>query len=165
MDDVDVLKNARWIQEQEHELWPGRKFDHRDCRACGPGPLGRGMVPSQFPHVFYRMDLVQSVDDYGHRWSHEEKRRCAPEDATIVSSEVADRPGFHTIMLDIDMTARLVESSTPGHFHLYIDRLLTWWQYRRLLRLLWKIGVIEKGFYKASLRRKATNLRPPWVEK
>ena len=124
MDDVDVLKNARWIQEQEHELWPERKFDHKDCRTCGPGPLGRGMVPSPFPHVFYRMNLVHDVDEYGHRWSHEEKRQCAPEDATIVSSEIAGSPGFHTIMLDIDMAARLVESSTPGHFHLYIDKEL-----------------------------------------
>lgn len=68
-------------------------------------------------------------------------------------------------MLDIDMSCRLIETSTPGHHHLYIDQPMTWRRYKRLLKALVKAGIIEKNYYKASLARKGTHLRPPWNEK
>ena len=150
----------RDIQEREHELYPDEKLKHTNCRACGPGPLKRGLVPSAFPPVFYKVKL--GYDDYG---SYSVRAECDAKDATIVSSELDDRRGVHTPALDIDIPARLVESSTPGHSHLYIDIPLTWRQYKRLLRAMMKAGIIEKEFYKASVARKATHLRPPWTEK
>ena len=50
-------------------------------------------------------------------------------EADIVSSEVAHTKGYkaltqkqlHTFVVDIDLPATLVPSSTPGHSHLYID--------------------------------------------
>lgn len=165
---ADLARTSRWVQENEHELWPDAPstfYNHKDCRVCGPGPLGRGVIPSEFPHVFYSVKLTESGGSYGYVWSREEKRKCAPEDATVVSSKIDDDTRDHTVLLDIDMPARLIESSTPGHYHLYIDKRLSWFRYRALLVALYRAGIIEKGFLKASLRRRATNLRPPWLEK
>lgn len=159
-----VTRNARWLHEQEHELWPDKslsEFGHKDCRVCGPGPLRRGEVPSAFAHVFYTLKKFR--DDYG--FAYQKRQRCTPENAKVVSSEIEGTRDSHTIMLDIDMPACLIESSTPGHFHLYIDRQLPWRKYKRLLRSLKQAGVIEPGFYKASVQRRATHLRPPWKDK
>ena len=61
------------------------------------------------------------------------------------------------------MPCRVVESSTPGHYHLYIDQRMRWGEYKDLLKALHKAGLIESGFYDASIRNHATMLRPPWV--
>ena len=87
--------------------------------------------------------------------------------ADLISSEVfrEDKKKMHKPALDIDMPVKVVPSSTLGHFHLYIDKEMTWRQYRNLLRALKNAGIIEKGYYKASVGRKATFLRTPWFKK
>lgn len=153
---------ARDIQEREHELFPDKTdWKHLDCRVCGPGPLKRGELPSAYPHVWYKTE--KEALDNGYTISMVEVRReCMPQYAQTVSSEIDDRRGWHTPMLDIDLPARLIESSTPGHYHLYIDHPIPWWRYKRLLKALMKAGIIEKNYYKASVARKGTHLRPPW---
>lgn len=71
----------------------------------------------------------------------------------------------HAPALDIDIPSRLVPSSTPGHFHLYLEHQMTWRRYKRLLRALYKAGIIQRGFYKLSVKRGATFLRKPGVKK
>lgn len=73
--------------------------------------------------------------------------------------------GWHTVMLDIDHPTRLVPSTTPGHWHLYIDVAMPWWRYRKLLRALAMAGIIETGYARASIQRGFTSLRLPWVKK
>jgi hypothetical protein len=73
--------------------------------------------------------------------------------------------GQHSIMLDIDLPATLIESSTVGHHHLYIDHAMPWKQYKRLLKALAEAGVIERGYDHAAIRQGSTMLRPPWVQK
>ena len=48
-------------------------------------------------------------------------------DANVVTSLVGGTgiPGMHKPVLDIDMPVRVEPSSTPGHFHLYIDRAMS----------------------------------------
>lgn len=91
------------------------------------------------------------------------------EQANIWSSRISDTDfwgeGFHTVMLDLDVPARLVPSSKQGHWHLYIDVSMPWKTYRKLLKALRNAGVIEDGYYKASVVRKASALRLPWVTK
>lgn len=84
-------------------------------------------------------------------------------EANLVSSARTD--GLHAPTLDIDSSAHLVPSSTPGHFHLYLDRPVTWRDYRRVLRALHRAGYIDDGVYWRSLDRGATFLRLPWVKK
>jgi hypothetical protein len=100
----------------------------------------------------------------------EEKRTpCHPRhpEAVLVSSEVL-HPGpenLHAPTLDIDLPCMLVESSTPGHYHLYIDKAMPWEDYARLLNVLADVGIIERGYADASLRRGASFLRRPGVTK
>ena len=86
-------------------------------------------------------------------------------DANIVTSELKDGSGLHSVVLDIDMDAELVPSSTPGHFHLYIDKAMTWEQYQMLLSTLSAVGIIEPGYEGASNARGFTAVRLPWVKK
>lgn len=86
-------------------------------------------------------------------------------DADVVSSEVYGEPDTHVVALDIDVPARLVPSSTPGHHHLHIDVKCSWEDYAEFLRAAEKIGIIEPGYLGASLARKGTHLRLPWIVK
>ena len=96
----------------------------------------------------------------------------ANPDAVLVSSEVqmcgmdlAENGQLHAPALDIDFEARLIPSSTKGHYHLYLEHKMTWRQYKKLLKVMGKVGILEKGYVKVSLRRKATFLRMPGVTK
>lgn len=85
-------------------------------------------------------------------------------DAEVVSSELVDSK-LHAPVLDIDFPAVLLPSSTLGHYHLYLNKPMTWRQYKRLLKALAKANVIEKGYAKASIRRRHTAVRVPWKKK
>jgi len=76
----------------------------------------------------------------------------------------ADRDS-HKPILDIDFPAKLVPSSTEGHFHLYLDKELSWEQYEKLLRALADAGIIEQGYANASIERRYSAARLPWVKK
>ena len=74
--------------------------------------------------------------------------------------------GEHEIVLDIDYPALLLPSQTKDHYHLYLNtpRPLTWKQYKKLLKVLAEVGVIERGYADASIAKKATCVRiPPLV--
>lgn len=85
--------------------------------------------------------------------------------ANCVGSKLADGSNLHAPTLDIDLPCRLVPSSTPGHFHLYIDKAMTWAQYVRLLNVMADVGILEPNYVAASIRDGATILRRPGVKK
>lgn len=85
--------------------------------------------------------------------------------ASCVTSEAADREGFHYPVIDIDHPCTLIETSTPGHFHLYIDKALPWEAYLELLDVMSRFGIVERGYYYAAQRRKYTAVRLPWIKK
>lgn len=85
------------------------------------------------------------------------------EHANLISSEGPG--GFHYPVIDLDFPARLEPSTTPGHFHLYLDRAMTWPQYRKLLRALHQARIIEKGFCALSIKRGASFVRKPGHKK
>lgn len=95
-----------------------------------------------------------------------------PDRGTVVTSEVADREnrwiavkGLHKPVLDIDLPVIVLPSSTEGHHHLFIDKVLTWEQYVELLDVLVKVGIVQEGFRNASVSRKHTAVRLPWIKK
>jgi len=117
-------------------------------------------IPGRYPRVMYKE--VKWQDEYGAEgWSRTEATGW--QDAEVVSSEIGG--GMHSPVLDIDVSAYLVPSSTPGHSHLYIDYPMSWRQYKRLLKALAKSGLVEPGYVKASIRRKHTAVRVPWLKK
>lgn len=58
---------------------------------------------------------------------------------------------------------RLVSSGR--YSHLYVDGEVQWPSYRRLLKLLWRAGVIEKEWLKLSLHYEHSSVRLPWITK
>ncbi len=86
--------------------------------------------------------------------------------ANAVSSEIPGRPGQHRPVLDLDFPCQLVPSSTPGHFHLYMNGpSVPWVTYRKLLVALADCYLIESGYLAASIEREATFVRLPGVAK
>ena len=72
---------------------------------------------------------------------------------------------LHRPVLDIDFQLFTVPSSTPGHFHLYLDKPMSWPKYKRLIDALADAGIIEGGYASVSIDRKYTSVRLPWVTK
>lgn len=85
------------------------------------------------------------------------------QDAEIILS--TDALGRHRPVLDIDFPVHVVPSSTPGHYHLYLDKPLPWPRYRRLLEALADAGIIEPGYARVSIARRYTSVRLPWIRK
>lgn len=73
----------------------------------------------------------------------------------------------HVFMIDVDHPVHVVDSSTPGHHHIYIEvpggvsDSLYW----PAVRALADAGVIEKGYARVSEERGHTDLRLPWIHK
>lgn len=88
------------------------------------------------------------------------------ENHNLIGSLIEDTDNLHSPVLDIDFPARLVPSTTPGHFHLYLDGLaLHWSAYIDLLVALGRAGVLGEGYVNASIDRGMTTVRPPHVKK
>lgn len=81
--------------------------------------------------------------------------------ANLISSKLEN--GLHAPAIDIDMPCELLPSSTPGHFHLYIDCAMEWDAYLGLLWALADAGIVEESYVRASERKGATFLRKPGV--
>lgn len=99
--------------------------------------------------------------------SKEVREPATGADANVVSSLRTDAwaPGTHALLLDLDVPAYLVPSTTQGHSHLYVDARIPEEKYFELLDLLAEVGVIEKGYAVMSKRKGGSNLRLPWVKK
>ncbi|AYR00953.1 hypothetical protein PP636_gp18 [Arthrobacter phage Hestia] len=109
-----------------------------------------------------RAKIKALMDDGDYDTAHELPETA--DDAEVLSSLDLDTY-LHRPVLDIDMPAALIPSSTPGHHHLYIDRPMTLRQYERLLNVLAEVGIVERGYVSASLDRGYTSVRLPWVKK
>jgi hypothetical protein len=72
---------------------------------------------------------------------------------------------LHKPVIDIDLPVKVVESSTPGHHHLYIDKAMSWEKYRHLLEALAVAGLVEPGYVNASIDRGYSAVRLPWIHK
>lgn len=87
--------------------------------------------------------------------------------ANTITSQMANTgaANLHRVVLDIDRGCKVIPSSTPGHHHLYIDAVMPWETYSRLLTVLAEAGIIEPGYNSASQERGYTRLRLPWIRK
>lgn len=92
-------------------------------------------------------------------------RATSEEEANLIGSPVEGTKDLHVPTLDIDLPCVLRQSSTAGHYHLFIDKPMRWEQYRRLLEVLADVGIIEPGYYDSSIERGATFVRKPGLVK
>lgn len=67
----------------------------------------------------------------------------------------------HYPMFDLDLECALIPSMREGHFHLYINKATSWRKYKRILRAMYKAGIIEKRWYKMCTRRGMATLWMP----
>lgn len=72
---------------------------------------------------------------------------------------------FHRPVLDLDFDAALFPSTSADHHHLYLDKVLPWSDYVKLLDVLAEVGIIEPGYRDASIAREFTSVRLPWITK
>jgi hypothetical protein len=118
-------------------------------------------------HVTYAVENLGKYDAVdAENGEPVEDRQPAPlAESNVISSRIGGT-SRHRIMLDLDIPATLIPSSTPGHSHLYIETApIRWPDYHRLLEALAACGVIEHGYAGASIDREATMLRLPWIRK
>lgn len=92
--------------------------------------------------------------------------------ACVVSSRRVNQPLYtdpkwhtHRPVIDLDFETKLIPSSTPGHYHLYLDRNLSWNDYKTLLLALADAGIISRGYAVASIERGHSCVRVPWLKK
>ena len=114
----------------------------------------------------HRLATISTKDD-NDEYTNETVPTEELDKAEVVTSEVAEGAykGLHRPILDIDLAATIIPSSTFGHGHLYINHTLTWGQYEKLLNVLAEVGIIEEGYARASIERQHTAVRLPWVRK
>ena len=87
------------------------------------------------------------------------------DEADVIISAVYNQPDMHKLILDLDLPAQLIPSTTAGHFHLYVDKEIPWRTYKKLLKVLAQAGLIEQGYANVSLERGYTAARLPWIKK
>ena len=71
----------------------------------------------------------------------------------------------HQVVLDIDWPAMLLDSSTEGHHHLIIQKPMGWEDYKKLLKVMGEVGLLEEGYVEASINRHGSYIRTPWSKK
>jgi hypothetical protein len=111
-----------------------------------------------------RADIKSSYEDASSEWS-----QLPIVKANMITSELDSEDEFfakaHRPVLDIDYEAALVPSSTPGHFHLYLDKTISHDAYMKFLEAAAVAGIIQWGFYEGAKKRGATSVRLPWIKK
>lgn len=86
-----------------------------------------------------------------------------PDWANLVSSRTTS--GKQMPILDLDFPHAVIDSSTPGHKHLYLDREISNWRWVALMIGLRLAHVIEPGFFIWSMRRRGNFVRLPGLPK
>lgn len=149
----------------DYETLVERSLTLREAESIVPD--GQGIV-NDIPGRWGRIPMHVVLDE-DYQKAKAKGEQVKPEMPTegeapnVISSLLYN--GMHAPVLDIDIPATLVPSSTEGHSHLYLDVAMTWTQYCKLLDLLSEVGIIEEGYRNASIARGFTAARLPWVKK
>jgi hypothetical protein len=146
----DIEEYAAWEREQKF----GKSFHWKDL-------LGADLLKTTRKLLSKRKDNDHAYDEGFYTKIPDEAADI--ETAELISS--LNSTGMHRPLLDIDFPAVVIPSTTPGHGHLYIDKEMSWKDYKKLLNLFADLGIIEHGYRGASLARGYSALRLPWIKK
>jgi hypothetical protein len=131
-----------------------------------PGTGGRGEPRRTF---WYSHDLsikneplIVSLVQYRQKKT---RRRVTSmsEIPNLISSRTTD--GRQMPIIDLDFSFRIEESSTPGHYHLYLDQPIGRVKFVILMLVLWWCRCVEMGYAVWSIRRMGNFVRLPGIEK
>lgn len=172
---TDIRATFDEIASAEHiHTDTGLCYKDRSYSCDAPKWIRPGTYVNPFPGQVLRDVNFGDPSWYEENFGESRPVVYSPEAATVVTSETTrggdERPfeisGLHKPVLDIDLPVKLLPSTTEGHFHLFIDKEMTWAQYAKLLDVLAEVGIIEEGFSRVSQgSRKHTAVRLPWVKK
>lgn len=81
----------------------------------------------------------------------------------LISSRTED--GRQMPIIDLDFNFRIEESSTPGHYHIYLDVPMGRVKFTALMLVLWWTHCVEMGYAVWSIRRMGNFVRLPGTEK
>jgi len=120
-----------------------------------------------YPHDVYEVTQWAGEDSSGDLDVTRETRHKVsdPRAADVISSKITGTRDLHTLMIDLDVPAKVVPSTTEGHSHLYIDVPMEFRHVVEILTALSEAGVVEPGYRGVSIDRGETFLRLPWVRK
>lgn len=85
-------------------------------------------------------------------------------EAEVITSQI-EGSDKHKLIVDIDLPAYIVPSSTPGHGHLYVDKELEWRDLLSVLYALADAGIVERRYAEACEDQGMTCVRAPWIKK
>lgn len=85
------------------------------------------------------------------------------ETANLISSLTG--AGKHRPVFDIDFPVYCVPSSTEGHYHLYIEKDISWHQLYKILMAFRAAKIIQEGWFQGCVKRGFASVRPPWLKK
>lgn len=122
--------------------------------------VGRWSADSSQPPEENTVEEVYSLEEANIVSSEQQKLSFSSDGASIT-----DIRQDHIVILDIDVPAALLDSSTPGKHHLYIDAPMSWETYSKLLDVMAEAGILEPGYVAASKERGFTAVRLPWIRK
>lgn len=104
-------------------------------------------APNIFVTLFLEPGETPPTDgDFYEGGFHQEDITWTRKEPNCVTSWCPDEK-MHRLVLDLDFECRLVPSSSPGCYHLYLDGLaLDPRAAYQLTRAMTRVGMIEKGF-------------------
>lgn len=126
------------------------------------------MDSSRLPSFIRNRTLWKSEGPLSRAWKDVEdtdRTPAEPGEANLVGSRTTDDDYMHMPVIDLDFPAHLEPSSTPGRFHLYLNKAIEWPKYLALLTTLYHADIIEEGFYEMSKARGQSYVRYPGVKK
>lgn len=151
-----------WVADHQLVRFTDKKTENRphvdQARQEALEALKDGGYDSEEDHLVADIDRAEAVTSWDTALPPYKRRVYRPE------AGIEEVP-MHRPVLDLDFPAMLVPSSTPGHFHLYLDKPMKWTAYHDLLGALAEAGIIEEGYAEASQVRGYSAVRVPWLKK
>lgn len=111
-------------------------------------------------NAFFRASLEDDSSGPGFNKVHVEVH---PLDANLIGSQKPN--GKHTLFLDLDGETYVVDSSTLGHKHVYINTDLSTEALKEIIDVLAKHGIVQEGIKQQLDTSGFLTLRPPGVIK
>jgi len=69
--------------------------------------------------------------------------------------------GGLTSILEVEFPIQLIPSTTSRHYHLYLDRKISWEQYVMVLEVAQGADIINRGFYEMSIKNRQSMVLLP----
>ena len=91
----------------------------------------------------YQYDEILELVPIGFEDTNKVRSWIPGPEETILVGSATDR-GTHQPVIDLDFGCRLIESSTPGHYHLYLDQEITIDKYIDLMEGFVKAGLVQE---------------------